>query len=123
MRRFWQAGKTDPVATIHRYNRPLAICAASPDGRLLIAGTIDGMLRIYSLSGGEILSEWKAHEQAITSIVRSASAEIVATSGSEGTWKIWKTSSGGWSGHSSSCGRGIRDDRHSGYIYDLCRVS
>jgi len=94
MLRFWQAGKTDPIAEIPLYQRPLTSCAVSSDGVKFAAGCTDGTLRVYAMNGGTVLSGKKAHKQAITSIVLSSPADLIASAGGGGTVKLWNTTTG-----------------------------
>jgi WD40 repeat protein len=92
--RFWQAAKTGPVAELPLCKRPVAVCEITADGSRLVTGCTDGTLRIYSMNGGTLIRECKAHKQGITAIARSSSAEMIASAGWDGTVKLWNCTSG-----------------------------
>jgi WD40 repeat protein len=69
--------------------------AFSADGRSLVSGSVDGMLRVWLLGAGK---EWQrsisAHDGAVMAAVFAPNGGQIASRGSDGTIKLWDSNTG-----------------------------
>jgi hypothetical protein len=69
--------------------------AFSADGRSLVSGSVDGVVRVWLLADGK---EWQrsisAHDGAVTAAVFTPSGGQIASRGGDGTIKIWDSNTG-----------------------------
>jgi WD40 repeat protein len=69
-------------------------CAVfSPDGKQVIAGNLDGLIKIYDVEGKKEAKELKAHD-GIWALALSPDGSKFATGGYDQTIKIWETATG-----------------------------
>lgn len=73
-----------------------AECARfSPDGQLLAAGCVDGLLELWSLAGGKLRREQElALDAAVLSLAFSRDGELLAAGSAEGEVRVWRSRGG-----------------------------
>jgi WD40 repeat protein len=63
--------------------------AFTPDSRYILAGTDDGLLRIWDVATWRILDTIKAHDGSIRAIAFSPDGKLMATASHDWSVKIW----------------------------------
>lgn len=63
--------------------------AISPDGRTLVSGHNDAVLRFWNLPKRTLLAELVGHERPISEIIFSADGRTLLSSGDDGTIRLW----------------------------------
>ncbi len=66
-----------------------SVATASPDGKWLAMGHMDGTVRVLSLGEGSALKSWKAHEGAITALAFRADSGELMTASEDHQLKLW----------------------------------
>jgi WD40 repeat protein len=72
---------------------PDGVMAISFDGKIVLTGHSDGRIRVWELSAGKLINEFKAHNGQITSISFSPNGSLIATSSTDGTACVWNSKS------------------------------
>ncbi|MCB9161892.1 MAG: pentapeptide repeat-containing protein [Caldilineaceae bacterium] len=65
--------------------------AYSPDGRMVAAGTANGLVQIRHVDSGQLLASWPGHSGAVYAVAFSPDGELIASGGADGTVVLWKT--------------------------------
>jgi WD40 repeat protein len=68
--------------------------AMTPDGRRLVSGSGDNMIRVWDVSTGACLRRMKGHEDRPTTIAISASGELAVSGGQDHTVRVWDLNKG-----------------------------
>lgn len=63
--------------------------AFSPDNAFLAVGWSDGHIRLYWAQDGHLMHQWQAHPQAITRLAFARDGTLLASTGDEGTLRLW----------------------------------
>ena len=61
----------------------------SPDGKWIVSGDQEGLLRIWDLTAGKLLHEFKDHSNAITGVKFHPNEYFLASSSADRTVKFW----------------------------------
>jgi WD40 repeat protein len=61
----------------------------SPDGSLLVTGSHDAVIRVWSTRTGELLKELIGHELAICSVAFSPDGRLLASGSADWTARLW----------------------------------
>lgn len=61
----------------------------SPDGKSLLSGGRDGMIRAWDVSSGNCLKEWPAHDSVVRALSASPDKTSFASAGWDGKVKVW----------------------------------
>ena len=67
--------------------------AYSPDGKTLVAGSSDKMVRIWDIESGECLTKLVGHTGTVNSVVYSPDGQTLATGSDDNTVRIWDVQS------------------------------
>ena len=81
---FIQSGHTDAITTLD----------SSIDGNIIITGSIDKTIKIWSLKNKKLLRTIRGHIKKISSVALSTNGNIIASSSSDGTIRIWDIKTG-----------------------------
>jgi WD40 repeat protein len=63
--------------------------AFSPDGKLLVAGTFDGSLRVWRVDSGQVVGHVKAHDQLVAALAFSPDGKTLASGSDDSTILLW----------------------------------
>lgn len=89
-----RAGKFPILCWLGRTEAVINCCAFSPDGKHLVSGGGDGVLRIWDARSGEKLLNLFGHEGWIGRCVFSPDGTRLLSGGSDGVLRIWDARSG-----------------------------
>ncbi len=78
-----------PKSAMNDFPQPIQSLALSSKGTLLGVGDLVGDLQIRNMDQGAVLSTWGAHAGAVTGLHFLGEGERMASSGADGTVKIW----------------------------------
>ena len=67
----------------------------SPDGKLIVAPTLDSTAKIWNVFTGQLVTELIGHTGAVYSAVFSPDGKLIATTSKDSTAKLWDAISGG----------------------------
>jgi WD40 repeat protein/class 3 adenylate cyclase len=73
---------------------PLLDVVYTPDGRTLVTGGQDGVVRLWEAATGELLQAWEGHTDAIGDLDISRDGQRLATGSDDGTVRVWDMASG-----------------------------
>jgi len=86
----WPVGQTLPV----KLPAGITVVRFSPDGKLLIAGTEDGTVRILDTDSGKLLDGQVKHPGAVVGVVILPGNELAFSIGKAGDADLWKIADG-----------------------------
>lgn len=73
---------------------PVGMLSFSADGKAIISGHEDGMVRVWNVETQTIVREWKAHDGSVIAGDVSPDGLVVCTGGWDGTAVAWDLASG-----------------------------
>jgi WD40 repeat protein len=68
--------------------------ALSGDGRLLVCGGQDGMVRLWEPRTGRLLSSLPAYTGGVMGVALSGDGQLATSGGVDGPVRLWETASG-----------------------------
>ena len=83
------AGSGAIQARVYAGSSPVQAIRYAPDGSLLLTGSQDGVLKGWSMAGGELVRTIPLTSAAIEDLAFSPDGDLLATAGSDGTIRIW----------------------------------
>ena len=89
----WDAATGQPRRTIGS-SEPVTAAGLSPSGREIVYGTAGGMLEIVDLETLRTRIGFRAHRQAVTTVVFSPDGALVASASVDRTLRIWSAGTG-----------------------------
>ncbi len=84
----WDHQQPDRKRTLWRHTRPISVLAQRPNGGL-VAGTGDGLLRVWRQTSGDGSAPIQAHEDEISSIRFAANGQLAITGSADQSVKLW----------------------------------
>jgi WD40 repeat protein len=78
--------------------------ALSEDGRLLASGGDDGMVRLWEVGSGQLVTALQGHTGTVWAVALSRDGRLLASGSDDGTVKLWDAGNG-------ACLRTLRADR------------
>ena len=85
----WDIGSQSRIVTVNHKTKLFAV--AFLGGNRLATGGIDGVVRIWRISNGEMDQELQAHHDAVRDMAVSADGSYLATASRDNTARIWDT--------------------------------
>jgi WD40 repeat protein len=64
--------------------------AFNPDGKILVSGGPDNLIKIWHVKTGKQLATLSGHSKAVTSVAFSPDGKILASGSGDGTIKLWQ---------------------------------
>ena len=96
--------KTSPVNTLIGHSNEVYSVAISPDGQILVSGSVDKKIKLWSMPDGKPLKTLPAHQDKVMSVAISPDGRIIASGSKDGSIKLWNLKTGqllrALSGHS-----------------------
>jgi WD40 repeat protein len=65
-----------------------------PGDELVVTGSDDGKLRIWSVATGAVIREWSAHPKEVRAIAVLPGTGHVVSAGQDGTVRVWNPETG-----------------------------
>jgi len=72
-------------------NSPISSIDLDPQGRYAAVASHAGLIAIFDLASGKPVTEWQHGQNAVTGLSYAPDGEIVASSSTDGTVKIWNS--------------------------------
>ena len=73
---------------------PVSAIAFSPDGRLIVSGSEDHMVRVWQLQTGRLLRRLDGHASVVTAVAFSPDGSAIASASNDRTVRLWDVRSG-----------------------------
>ncbi|KAM9765174.1 WD repeat, SAM and U-box domain-containing protein 1 isoform 2-T6 [Menidia menidia] len=86
--------KLQLLHTLTGQSAPVLCCAFSPDGRLLVSGSVDKSIAIYDATNAVLLYTLNQHERYVTACSFSPTSPLIATGSMDKTVSIWRLEDG-----------------------------
>jgi WD40 repeat protein len=81
------------IQSLHGAEAFVVSLAASPDGRRIAGGDMDGHILVWEVASGRLLTTWDAHAFTVWSLAFSPDGTLLASGGFDGTVRLWDTGS------------------------------
>jgi WD40 repeat protein len=82
------------LQTLKGHTRSVSSIAISPDGKILVSGSIDKTIRLWELPSGRELSTLIGHTGSVVSIAISPDGKNLVSGSHDGTIRLWELPSG-----------------------------
>ena len=90
----WSTATGKPLATMDAASLVMTV-AFTPDGKQVVAGTVDRHLRFFDAGSGKLGPKWLAHNGAVSGLAFDAKGEFLASCGFDSVVKVWNMASPG----------------------------
>ena len=90
----WDAATGTEIRTLKGHEGPVYSAAFSPDGKWIVSGGGDNLVKVWDASNGEEVMTLEGHEVRISSIDLSADGKRIVSGDYGGTIKVWDADSG-----------------------------
>lgn len=86
--------KTSPVNTLVGHSKEVYSVAISPDGQILVSGSVDKKIKLWSMPDGKPMKTLPAHQDKVMSVAISPDGGIIASGSKDGSIKLWNLKTG-----------------------------
>uniref|UniRef100_UPI0037E87B67 WD repeat, SAM and U-box domain-containing protein 1-like n=1 Tax=Semicossyphus pulcher TaxID=241346 RepID=UPI0037E87B67 len=76
--------------TLTSQSAPVLSCAFSPDGELVVSGSVDKSVAVYDANLGTLLHTLKQHDRYVTAVALSPTMPWIATGSMDRTVNVWR---------------------------------
>ncbi|NEP41325.1 MAG: WD40 repeat domain-containing protein [Okeania sp. SIO2H7] len=90
----WNLDTKQLLHTLHGHTDELKCAAISPDGKILVSGSLDTTVKVWDLEFGEVLYTINKHSDCVTSVAFSSDGQTFASASWDKTIRIWDLDSG-----------------------------
>ena len=90
-RQSWDALK---ASIAEAYQSEIWACAFSPDGRLIVSGSNNGILTVWDIFGSRVVTSLHGHSQGVGSCAISHDGRHIVSGSDDGTIKVWDVRTG-----------------------------
>jgi WD40 repeat protein len=90
----WDAETGRTIESLTGYSTVVNGCAYSPDGRRIVLGCADNMLRVCDAQTGELLSRLSGHSKLVSACVYSDDGKWILSASFDRTLRLWSTETG-----------------------------
>ena len=73
---------------------PVLSLAVTPDGRSIVAGGEDGVVRVWDVGSGAVRRELAGHRDAVVAVAVSGDQRLIASASPDGTARLWDAEAG-----------------------------
>ncbi|KAL7384467.1 hypothetical protein ABVT39_002856 [Epinephelus coioides] len=80
--------------TLTSQSAPVLTCAFSPDGELVVSGSVDKSVAVYDANLGTLLHMLKHHDRYVTAVALSPTMPWIATGSMDRTVNVWRMGDG-----------------------------
>src|SRR5262249_42928196 len=80
------------VAALAGGEKLVGAVAFNGDGRLLVAGEEDGLLRLYDPVSRQLKAKWQGHAGSVTQLAFSPDGSLIASASLDSTVRLWDSS-------------------------------
>jgi katanin p80 WD40 repeat-containing subunit B1 len=87
--KIWDIRKKGCIQTYKGHSKGINTIHFSPDGRWVISGGADGLVKLWDLTAGKLLHDFAHHEDAITALEFHPHEFLLATGSKDCTVKFW----------------------------------
>ncbi len=85
-----RAIKPAPEITINQAHTGGVRCLCySPDGKKLVSGGADGLVKVWSVETGKMLKKFSGHQGAVNTVAIQKDGKLIASGGSDKTVRLW----------------------------------
>jgi WD40 repeat protein/serine/threonine protein kinase len=91
----WALPSRKPRVTVRPFNGTTSAAAVSADDKLLAAGGVDGLVRIYDLALGKFRNDLKGQSGRVVGLTWLADNKTAVARGEDTTLRFWDSGSGG----------------------------
>src|ERR1700709_41272 len=68
--------------------------ALSPDGKKVVSGSNDAVVRLWDIDMGKVIAKWTGHNSRVWNICWNRDGGRIVSGGNEGTVRVWDVESG-----------------------------
>ncbi|XP_034550343.1 WD repeat, SAM and U-box domain-containing protein 1-like [Notolabrus celidotus] len=76
--------------TLTSQSAPVLSCAFSPDGEMVVSGSVDKSVAVYDVNLGTLLHTLKQHDRYVTAVALSPTMPWIATGSMDRTVNVWR---------------------------------
>jgi WD40 repeat protein len=90
----WNVATRKLLHTIDGHKKAIQSICFSPNGKMLVSGSVDDTVRIWSVETGKLDREIEAEQDGVFAVAFSPSGRTIASAGADKTIKLFKPKSG-----------------------------
>ncbi|HWE36894.1 MAG TPA: WD40 repeat domain-containing protein [Isosphaeraceae bacterium] len=79
----------DPKPPLKGHTAPIFALAATPDGKTLASGDLNGVVKLWDAATGRVLANLEGHKGAVFALAFGAGGKTLASAGADRTIRLW----------------------------------
>ncbi|MDJ0843525.1 WD40 repeat domain-containing protein [Crocosphaera sp.] len=92
--KLWNLVTGESWLTLFGHKKAVSCLAISPDGKILISGSLDASLRIWDLKTGNLIKILTGHQGSVTTLIISEDGQTILSGSKDKTIKLWDLKTG-----------------------------